>query len=471
MAYIGAATSLVRRGELRVPTGEWAHSDSTSALSLWPPGFPVLMAGPVWAGASPVQAARWINIVAAGVTAATIVLLVGSAAGLGVGVVAALVVFATQHVFDVHLSVLSEPLFLALIMLTLATMAMARDRLILLGLLATAAVMVRYAGAAVPAAVVTWTLLDARYDFSRRLRRGMMVALLPAMVIAGWLARTALAPDRHATPELAVYGGWSATLHQAGATAVNWLAPGLGHTWLQTVLAVAAAVALITFIVAAVRDTAGSRRRQPRQGAVAMVIGAATVLAFWYVAMLLGSRSFVGGTIPFDGRILAPLIMLVEVAGVTAIGYWWRAYHRPMHVTIGLLGTVWLAAAAAETMNDAVYAATEGSDFASSSWRNSPLVAWVRTHGRGHTLYSNWPPAVYFHAGRIARQLPDSSDPEDMAGFRKALRANGGYVVGFNAHSPDVIAPAELARRLSLHEVTRTQDGAIWDAVADSSSQ
>ncbi|MGI8509854.1 MAG: hypothetical protein ACR2MQ_11065 [Gemmatimonadaceae bacterium] len=471
MAYIGVATSLIRRGELRVPTGVWNRPDSTSALSLWPPGYPMLMAGPIWAGASPIQSARWVNIVAASVTAATIVLLVGSAAGTGAGAVAALVVFATQSVFDVHLSVLSEPVFLALIVGTLAAMTVARDRLLLLGLLATAAVMVRYAGAAVPAAVVTWTLLDERYDYGRRFRRAMVVALVPAVVIAGWLFRTALAHDRHATPELSVYGGWSTTVHQAGDTALNWLAPGLNNSALQIAIAILAAVAIVVYITATVRETAGSRRRQLRQGRVGMLIGAAMMLSFWYVAMLVGSRTFVGGTIPFDGRILAPLMMLVEIATVTGIAYWWRAYHRPMRLAIGLLGAVWLVAAALVTENDAVYAVTEGSDFASGSWRNSPLVGWVRAHGNGRILYSNWPPAVYFHAGRIARQLPDSSDPGDMAGFLKALRANGGYVVGFDAHSPDVIAPAELARRLSLHEVARTTDGAVWDAAGNSGQQ
>ncbi len=470
MAYIGAATSLVRRGELRVPTGEWDRPDSTSALSLWPPGYPALIAIPVRLGASPVQSARYINTVAAAVLAATVVVLVGGAVGTPGGAVAVAVVFATQAIFDVHLSVLSEPLFMALVALALAVMTVARDRLLLLGLLAAAAVMVRYAGAAVPAAVVTWTLIDSRDDLSRRLRRCVLVALPSVIVIGAWFARTALARDRHATPEVSVYGGWGVTWQQARDTLLGWLAPGLTDGVLQRVIATAALVALATFIIATVRDTAGSRGRMRRQGRVATLIGAASVLAGWYVAVLLASRSFVGGTIPFDGRILAPLILLAEVAAVTAIGYWWQAYHLPMHVTVGVIGAAWFVAASMVTVNDATYAATEGSDFASSEWRNSPLVAWVRVHGNGHPLYSNWPPALYFHAGRVARQLPDSSDSTDMAGFAGALRRNGGYVVGFKTRSPDVITPAQLAQRLSLREVARTEDGTVWDGGEDATA-
>ncbi|HEV2641273.1 MAG TPA: hypothetical protein VGT98_01130, partial [Candidatus Elarobacter sp.] len=102
--------------------------------------------------------------------------------------------------------------------------------------------------------------------------------------------------------------------------------------------------------------------------------------------------------------------------------------------------------------------------FAATTWRQSPLVAWVRARGRGHPLYSNWPPALYFHAGRIARELPDSTDAQDVSGFAERLRADRGYVVGFDAPSPDVIAPRTLAAQLGLREIARTSDGAVWAA-------
>jgi 4-amino-4-deoxy-L-arabinose transferase-like glycosyltransferase len=153
MAYVGAATSLVRQGTLRVPTGEWSRSDSTSALSFWPPGYPAAIAVPVSAGMTAIQGARVVNVIAAAVTALTVTLLVGAAVGTAGGVVAALVLFITPAVFDVHYSVLSEPLFITCLVLTLAAMVYARDRLLLLGLLSAMTVMVRYVGACAPAAV------------------------------------------------------------------------------------------------------------------------------------------------------------------------------------------------------------------------------------------------------------------------------------------------------------------------------
>jgi dolichyl-phosphate-mannose-protein mannosyltransferase len=464
MAYLGAATSLVEQGRMRVPTAEWDRPDSTSALSLWPPGFPAAIALPTYLGVSAVQSARWINIVAAAVSAGAIVLLVAGVLGPSVGVIAALVVFATQAVFDTQLSVLSEPLFIAVMLLLLLAMVYARDRLILLGVLATAAVMVRYAGLAAPAAAATWTFIDARREARVRWRRTAAVVVLPLIATVAWFTRTAAAPDRHATPSLTVYGGWGATLAQARDTLAQWLAPLLPVGTVQRSLAALVAVALTVFIIAAASDATASRLRRLRVGGVSTLLGAASLLGLWYVLVVLASRAFVGGSIPMDWRILAPLIVLIEIMAVASVGYWWRAYHFPMRAAIVVVALTWLVAAATVTANDAIYASTEGSDFAGARWRKSPLIAWVRAHAAGRPLYSNWPSALYFHAHRVARELPDSSDPGDVSGFAARLAADRGYVVGFDEPSPDFISPVALAGRIGLRQVVRTPDGAVWAA-------
>ncbi len=464
MAYMGAATSLAHDGRIRVPTAEWDRPDSTSSLSLWPPGFPAAIALPVYFGASPVQSARWINIVSAAVIAGAIVMLIAGPLGISAGVIGALVVFATQAVFDTEISVLSEPLFIALMLLFLLAMVHARDRLLLLSVLSTAVVMVRYAGASAPAAAVIWTLVDSRRDGRTRIRRAIAVALIPFIALGVWFVRTATVPDRHATPKLRLYGDWGATIMQARDTVAEWLAPLLPDGMVQRALALFMVVALIFFIVTAARDTGANRLRRLRVGGVSTLISAISLLGACYIVVILASRAFVGGTIPLDWRILAPMIVLVEVAAVTAVGYWWRAYHFPVHAAILIVGIAWLGATATATINDAVFATTEGSDFADASWRSSPLIAWVRAHGNGHPLYSNWPPALYFHAHRIARELPDSTDSGDVSGFAEQIRANHGYVVGFDEPSPDFMSPTSLARMIGLQQVVRTSDGTIWSA-------
>jgi hypothetical protein len=261
-----------------------------------------------------------------------------------------------------------------------------------------------------------------------------------------------------------VYGNWGPSLGQARDTLAAWLAPLVPPGPAQQLVALVIAVALAAFVVAAALDAGSNRTRQVRVARVASLLGAATVLIVWYLIVVLASRAFVGGTIPLDWRILAPVIVLLEVMSVVAIAYWWRAHHRPMHIVLAVLGLAWVVAAAVPSVNDAQFATTDGSDFAGTDWRNSPLIAWVRAHGRGHALYSNWPPALYFHAKRIARDLPDTLDAKDLADFAAVLRTNSGYMVGFRTRSPDVVAPDTLAALLGLREVVRTTDGAVWSA-------
>jgi hypothetical protein len=465
MAYTGAATSLVRNHTLRVPTGEWSGPDSTSALSYWPPGYPAAIAIPVAAGISPIQGGRYVNIAAAAITAATLFFLIAAALSPPAGIVGVLVVCATPAVLDVHLSILSEPLFIALLMLTVATMVYARDQLLLLGALATAAVMVRYAGACAPAAVVIWTLLDSRYAPSRRLRRALVTAIPPTLAIVAWIARTALAQDRHGTPKLAVYGHWTPTIQQARDTFTEWLIPLAPDGTPRQVATAIVALILTILLLATVRDTANSSHRHQSTPAarVATILGASFVMACWYLAVVCASRLFVGATIPLDWRILSPLIVLLELMIVVSLAYWWRAYHRPMHILVTVLALAWGIAAAVASSNDALEVVTDGSDFGTTAWHDSPTLAWVRAHGTGHTLYSNWPPAVYFHAHRIARELPDSDEiRHDLPDFADALRSSNGLIVGFKEPSPDVIAPDSIAKLLHLRPLATFPDGTIW---------
>jgi len=398
-----------------------------------------------------------------------IVVVVAAAAGTPAGAIAALVVFATPAVADVHLSVLSEPLFLALWLLALWAMLAARDRLWLLALLGAAAVMVRLAGAAVPAALVCWTLGDERdrYRPQTRYRRAALVGALPAIALIAWVVRTALAVDRHGTPHVRVYGAWGGTLAQAGTTLASWLVPlapgGLG----QRIAAILVAAVLIAFVVSAARDASGTGARYHRTpDRITTLLAPAMLLGGWYIIVVVAARAFVGGGIPLDGRILSPLLVLAELVVVAAVAHWWRAYHTPMRVLIGVLAASWIGAAGIATARDAIDATTDGSDFASSEWRDSPLVAWVRAHGGGHPLWSNWPPALYFHAGRMARLLPDSDAARQGAlpRFRAMLAARRGLLVGFDERSPDVIAPDSLAHLLGLQQVVRVSGGAVWAA-------
>jgi hypothetical protein len=116
------------------------------------------------------------------------------------------------------------------------------------------------------------------------------------------------------------------------------------------------------------------------------------------------------------------------------------------------------------------WALDEGSDFAGWTWRNSALVAWARDDGArrdaAHTIYTNWPAAIWFQTGRASRELPDTTDPAVLAAFRDGFLRRHGALIGFSAPNVDVVPPDSLAARLGLVPALRAADGTVWVAPA-----
>ncbi|MDP9266266.1 MAG: hypothetical protein M3O91_09160, partial [Chloroflexota bacterium] len=301
MSYLHAATSLVHEGRLRDVRRDWWSADSTMPLSHWPPGYPIAIAASERAGFGAVEGARYVGALAALVSVSTIVWLVTGVAGLGAGVVAGLLLLVTPAVVQVHESVLSEPLFIALLALTLAAMIEARERPLVAGGLAGLASIVRYAGLSLVWAALLWNF--ARAGTTRQRVSRAALAALPAIVLQGaWVVRTMESAGPSAIREISIYGQLQSTLREGWGTASAWLLPGVGGKWGM----IAAAGAVLLLGVAMVSSRQRGERREPAL--------ASALLAICYLGLVLASRLIADPGIPLDDRMLAPLIILLEVA-------------------------------------------------------------------------------------------------------------------------------------------------------------
>ena len=128
LQYMGAAESLAAHAEYRVPKAKWDSADSTEALAHFPPGYPTILAIPVRLGMSPAQGARAVEATAAFITVTTLVLLVSAAVAQLSGILLAVGLFAMTSMHEIHVSVLSEPLYLACTVLALAAMVWSPDK-------------------------------------------------------------------------------------------------------------------------------------------------------------------------------------------------------------------------------------------------------------------------------------------------------------------------------------------------------
>lgn len=448
MSYVGAATSFAHHGTLRVPSSSWDSDDSTSALTVWPPGFPIAMGIPIALGATTRAAARIVNATAAFVTAIVMFLLVDEAVGSAVAALAVIALLVTPAFIGVHLSVLSEPFFLASLMLVL--LAMTRRRPLLAGLFAAMTAMVRYAGACAPIAVALWFFFDGKKPVRDRIKDAAIAAIIPAITISFWIIRSRRVGSDEGGIEVSIYGNLGPTLKQGLHTIADWLAPGITSIVPQTMVATAMAGAIALGLMRYLK----SNRRTVASG---NLFTATTVLLLCYVTVLIGARLFVGDAIPFDFRILSPLILLLVILIALSSGSVWR--RSP--VAISVLA-VWIAASSFVSVDISREAVTDGSDFASSEWTHSPTLDWIRSRAAGVALFTNWPAAVYFRTGRTSHDIPQSLDTAELREFHDILKDDNGVFVAFTEYNTDYPPSDSIARDAGLVPIEKLSDGTVW---------
>jgi 4-amino-4-deoxy-L-arabinose transferase-like glycosyltransferase len=459
MSYMGAAESLVAHGTYRIPTASWASADSTSPLAHFPPGYSTALAIPVALGMTPPQAARLVDALAAAVTVATLVLVAGAATTTLAGALLGVALIVTPAMATVHLSVLSEPLFLALLALTLAAMVYAPGRPLRSGIVAALGAMVRYAGASLVGAVALWSLAP-RAPWRERVRRAAIAVLPAALLEVAWVVRTRIASGgEHAIRQFALYGNLGPTLREGGATLRDWLVPETDAAWPvphREAIAVVAALLLVVLVVLGARAA-----RADARGRAWRLLRACALLVACYAAMLLVSRLVADPAIPLDERILAPFLLLATTAAAVAIACWWRAASRAARIALAVALAGWCVASASVALDYGRFALDYGSDFASEQWRHSPVLDWARTNGAAHPLYTNWPAAVYFHLHRTSYSLPDPDEAAELADFVDTLRERDGRALVFDAPNADDVVAKALVGQRGLRVVARFDDGVV----------
>ena len=470
LAYMGSAESFARLGEFRAPTARWWSGDSTAALAHFPPGFATALAVPVRFGMDPMQGARLVQALCAFVIVTTLVLLVSESVAPLAAVLLATALFSMSSMHEVHVSVLSEPLFLALLVLALFAMVRQPDRPWMAGVAAALATLTRYAGISVVGAVALWSVAR-RGTLAERLRNAAL-ALLPTLVLQGlWLARTRQLGGAGPVRKLSLYGNLGPTLEQGATTLAWWLVPNPDE-WneklpYQRGAALAAGLVIVLIAVAGAwrarrartgDDTASS----PRRGDGVRLVAATGLLIASYVGVLIASRLVADPNIPFDERILAPVMLLGATMAATGIALWWRSTTSELSriaVVGALLG--WWAAAASHTRNEARWIFAHGSDFGSDPWRHSDLVDWARTEGTAYPLHTNWPVMSYFYLRRPARDVPRLEEAARMAEFVDSLRSRDGRVLEFTWPGVEYVTVDSMVKVPGLRIVARRADGVV----------
>jgi hypothetical protein len=302
--------------------------------------------------------------------------------------------------------------------------------------------------------------------------------LLPGVVLLGaWVVRTRSSHDAGAIRKFALYGALGPTLREGAATLRDWIVPDplaqdpqsagdrIPHRGL---IALAACVVVISLVIVGARRAWQSRPRGESAGSpihselAARLIAASALLAVCYIGVVVASRVAADPNIPFDTRMLSPLLLLLETGAATGIALWWRGASSVVpRAAVGVALTVWMIGSASVTRGEARAALTWGSDFAGEEWRRSELLRWARLEGGAYPLYSNWPGPVYFYLHRPAHYLPAIADTAHLAAFTDTLRKRDGRILAFAVAGMEFVTPERLARLPGLRVVARLNDGLI----------
>ncbi len=456
MSYVGAGESLARTGRLRIPAADWWETDSTTALAQFPAGFPAAIALGIGAGFEPVQAARMVEAVAALGTVVALVLLLEATAGVPAGIIAVLLLAATPAMFDNYIRVLSEPLFLLCLTLTLVAMVRRPDRPFLAGLGAAATELVRYAGISASVAVLLWAM-GRRGTRRERFERLLEAALPIGVAHVWWRVRLSMV-GAEAPPVTHWQRGFAGTLREGGRTLVEWLTPGVPGGVLRVVVA-------LVVLVAAGALLRRTLRRMPRDGRAIIrrrLFNAVGLLALCYVVVLLLSRAFVGGGIPFDERLLSPLFLLATITLAACFRIRWSAWSGAVRGGVFAACLAWAVGGTLLNLDQLDGLQEDGWGYSGRKWQPSAEQQWLQTEGRRYQLFSNNPMLVYFLTGRPSRELPDTADAGTLRDFRGTLEEEGGAMVGFDEDYRHMDPAPFLAAVLPLDSLARFDHMSVW---------
>jgi hypothetical protein len=476
LSYLGAGASLGHAHGLRVPSASWSSNDSTAPLVHFPPGFPATIALGVAAGATPMNAARVIEATAAAVTTVAIMLAANLAAGPIAAIAAVGIAAATPALLMVHSSVLSEPLFLAL--LSLFTWQLSRERrtsdtkrTLILGALAAAATLVRYAGASLVVAVVfeAWWTVDGAWlaTWRVRARRAFVAAELPVVALAIWTLTRPHSEDAEKIRDVGIYTkGFGQTLMSGARTVAHWLAPGVES---RTGLAIAASLVFAALCALAWR-TVRAAQNGLLPATERRLYRAAAIVLVCYAGIVGASRLLADPGIPLDDRMLSPVFLVVALSTGVALAALWRDLFRERRELIILTAGItasWVWGSAQVGAGWADDFSTDGGDLAAHEWTASPLVAWAAQSPPGTALYSNWPAAIWFHTSRPTHEIPSDLDSSTALEFRAKIEREHGALLAFTARAGDYASPDSLAAMAGLVAVQRWPGGTIWRAPPD----
>ena len=404
----------------------------------------------------------------------------------------AAIAFAPQFVW-IHATAMSEPPFLALLLLTIWTALDylengSRRSLILCSCLLGLATLTRFSAPPLGLAIATVVLLRPVADGRRRLADVALFAAIGGSIFLGWVLFSQISNGRSIGRALWFYGNWGAAEWRAALdTLASWILPGEFPLMIRIPLLVMS----IGFGVKAMLDAIARLRALAVGAAVSpsLALPAITGLFFLFYLMFLFLSVSIEANLSLTGRYAFPGYVALFMLIMSALATFGRRNpdRRLLFAGLLLVGLVFSTMQAARSAVRTTDAYRDGVGYQHRNWRTSPTLDAVRALPANAQILSNGPDIISFHTGRVAAFTPheymlrtgepEPENPFDKQVDRLAAQAAAGspvYVVMFDrvhwrhylATEPRLIATLGAASRVQYNDGRIYKIGSRSDAAA-----
>ena len=422
-----------------------------SVLTQFPPGFSLILASGRILGVDAESVSRIVNALAFGALVVLgFLLLRRHVASRGVVAAATVAIALSPVLLRVSGMAWSDPLFAVVtiaFVLDLEDYVKTSARRFLIGAVALVWVgfLLRYAGVSLLLAGALVIVCASQTERFAAFRRAVAFTAAALTLPAAWAIRNLaegsdILGDRSASER----GVATNTLDTLKALS-EWALP-------QKVPTVARLVVLGGILVGALLVIAMVTRHREVPTASWFPL---LVVAGIYTAYLIASASVTQINV-INERLLLPLFVPFVVLIAIAVDLLPAGLARRLVMAAFLLWLAWSTVAFFKAVRDR---ANDGIGFASTTWKNSPLLHSVKALPASASLYSNSPDAIYAVVRKDASFVPTPTSTAQVG--------CGSYVAWFtnSGHQPFIGTPAQLRRTVSLATVKRTDDGTLYRVV------
>jgi len=453
IAYIAGARSILSGQGYRE-----AWLATNGYVTHYPPVFSSTLAFIGLSGMDPLRAARFLNAFLFGANAFLLGLIGWRMAKLQIaGMVSALLFAANASLFRVHVTAMSEPLYIFFSLAAFLTFAsyfgvkqlavpsggthrageLPNSKwLIATGILTSFAYLTRYAGLAL---LVTFlfALILLHDNWKQRLSRaGIFLAGFLPLTLA-WSIRNKFIADAATNRTFVYHPLTQENINSSIYNLSEFLIPV--ETWRRALIkdinyffVFASVIAFILFVWTACKGL--KKFLWPSSETPEILSLTNGLYIFGYLASIISSMLFFDASTKFKLRILAPIYVALLILFVF-FGHWlWQKRAMFWRGLVIIIFPVVFFLSACQTYNAArELHAGGGQGYASFKWYDSKAMDFLSKLPEGTRIYTNQAPAVYLYTNRPAYVLPDLVDP--VTGLPR-----GNFEYGVNKLHEDVLS-------------------------------